>query len=366
MKCLLRIFFFSIALTMVSSGTVFTNDAAWSQTTAVEKLYADLAKLPAAERAKRIEEGARKEGKLILINCWRGTIGQDSDKLFRSRYPWLKLEAIDIGSQDAAERLYTEETAGRHLTDTVSGMAVLDLSIILDKNLAATYSTPAASKILKQYQRLSDPKHLWTSFTWSEHGIVYNTKLLSPADAPNSWDNLCNPKYKGQISFDPLEVRFLTNLYKMMGDEKLQKWLECIGKNNPIIQRGHTTRLELMLAGDHAIGGDQYLYQGMLNKKKKPDTPFGVVWSAPILVIAECAIINKNTEHPYAAALYVDWLLSDESQNYIASVYRGPVTRKHPYMPEDVVLVGEEFPSSLEIIERVSNYWKKYMGPRSY
>jgi hypothetical protein len=27
--------------------------------------------------------------------------------------------------------------------------------------------------------------------------------------------------------------------------------LECIGRNDPIVQRGHTQRMELMLAGDH-------------------------------------------------------------------------------------------------------------------
>jgi len=361
----LRIFIFSIAIAIVTPGVLFTTNQVWSQPTAVEKLYADLAKLPAAERTKRIEAEARKEGTLTLINTIRGKLGQDHDKIFRTRYPWVKLEASEMGSQDAAERLYAEETAGRHLTDTV-GMSVLDLSLILDKNLSAVYPTPATQKLLKQYQKYQDPKNRWTLWYWSEHGIVYNTKLIGPADAPKSWDDVCKPKYKGQISFDPEEIRFLTNLYKMMGDEKLQKWLECVGKNDPIIQRGHTTRLELMLAGDHAICVDQYIYQGMLNKRKKPDTPFGVVWSAPILANGGCNIINKNTPHPYAAALYNDWTLSDESQNYMASVFRGPVTIKHPYMPEDVVLIGEEAPTSLEILERVSKYWRKAMGPRSY
>jgi iron(III) transport system substrate-binding protein len=361
----LRIFMFLIALAIVTPPVLFISRPVWSQPTAVEKLYADLAKLPAAERAKRIEEGARKEGTLTLINTIRGELGQNHDKLFRNRHPFVKLEASEMGSQDAAERLYAEETAGRHLTDVV-GMSVLDLTLILDKKLSAVYPTAATQKILKIYQKYQDPQNRWTLWYWSEHGIVYNTKLLGPNDAPKSWDDVCNPKYQGQISFDPEEIRFLTNLYKMMGDEKLQKWLECVGKNDPIIQRGHTTRLELMLAGDHSIGVDQYIYQGMLNKRKKPDTPFGVVWSAPILANGGCNIINKNTPHPYAAALYADWALSDESQNYLASVFRGPVSIKHPYMPDNVVLIGEEFPTSLDIIEKVSKYWRKAMGPRSY
>jgi len=151
-----------------------------------------------------------------------------------------------------------------------------------------------------------------------------------------------------------------------MGEEKFEKWLECLGKNDPIIQRGHTTRLQLMLAGDHALSGDQYFYNGMKMKSKRANTPFGVNWSIPILTTGGCNIINKNTPYPYAAALYVDWSLSDESQKYMASQFRGPVTIKHPYMPDDVELVGLTEPPSLEVVKRVSESWKKYIGGKKF
>jgi len=42
-----------------------------------EQLYATLAKLPADQREKRIEEGARKEGKLNFVHTWRGKNAKD-------------------------------------------------------------------------------------------------------------------------------------------------------------------------------------------------------------------------------------------------------------------------------------------------
>src|SRR4051794_13578196 len=94
--------------------------------TAVEALYAELAKLPPAERAKRIEDGARKEGKLSFVHTWRGALARNHIELFKKRYPFLAVDFTDIGSQDASERMVAEETAGRHLTDMFS-MAVPDL-----------------------------------------------------------------------------------------------------------------------------------------------------------------------------------------------------------------------------------------------
>jgi len=75
MKHLLRIFIFSIAFAVAATGFVLPNKPAWSQS-AVEKLYADLAKLPTPEREKRLEEGARKEGALALVKTIRGKLGR--------------------------------------------------------------------------------------------------------------------------------------------------------------------------------------------------------------------------------------------------------------------------------------------------
>jgi len=100
-------------------------------------------------------------------------------------------------------------------------------------------------------QGFLDKENRWLPWYWSEHGISYNTNLIPPDRAPKDWQDLCNPAYKGQVSFDPPETRFMVGLYILMGEEKFRGWLKCMGENQPIIQRGHTQRMNLMLAGDH-------------------------------------------------------------------------------------------------------------------
>jgi hypothetical protein len=58
--------------------------------TAVENLYADLSKLPAAERQRRLEDGARKERKLVLIHTMRGSQSLNHVDVFKKRYPFLR------------------------------------------------------------------------------------------------------------------------------------------------------------------------------------------------------------------------------------------------------------------------------------
>src|SRR5882724_9540468 len=262
----------AIALTLSGNG-VSAQSGPW-RLSDVEKIYAELAGLPAPERAKRIEQGARREGKLVLVHTLRGALGAGHVDLFRRRYPFLALDvAGEIGSQDAAERLLAEEAAGRHLTDAIV-TAVMDLNELIRRNHVARYPTPAVEALLPQYRAFIDPESKWIPWFWSEHGISYNTRLVPKDKAPKDWTDLCNPFFKGSVSYDPAENRFLSGLHAMLGEDRTRALLECIGRNDPIIQRGHTQRMELMLAGDHMVQGDNYLYHGVAMTRKNPRAPY--------------------------------------------------------------------------------------------
>ncbi len=325
-----------------------------------EKIYAELAALPKAERSAHIEQGARAEGKLVLVHTLRGALGAGHVELFHKRYPFLTLDvAGEIGSQDAAERLLTEETAGRHLTDAIV-TAVMDLDELLRRNQVARYPTPAVDAILPRYRAFIDPQNRWIPWFWSEHGISYNTALVPPEKAPQQWRDLCNPFFRGSVSFDPAENRFLSGLNALLGEAATVRLLECIGKNNPIVQRGHTQRMELMLAGDHMVQGDNYLYQGVAMQRKNPSTPFAIVYSAPIIATNDVAAINRNAPNPYAAALFADWTLSAESQAYLAKQLRGPVALPHPYLPDNVELVDNVDPPK-DVMDRLLAAWFRFV-----
>jgi len=253
-----RLMVIIVCLSIMDSSVLLYAAAAPSP---AEKLFAELSKLSPEQRTKRLEEGARKEGKLSFIHTFRGKLARDHVKLFEKRYSFVKVDMADMGSQDAAERLIAEETAGRHLTDILS-LAVPDLPVIIKQDLLANYPTPASQRIPKKFQGFIDKENRWLPYYWSEHGISYNTNLIPADKAPKDWPDLCRPEYKGQISFDPPETRFMVGLYVLMGEEKFKEWAKCIGENRPITQRGHTQRMNLMLAGDHAIQGDNFLYRG--------------------------------------------------------------------------------------------------------
>lgn len=329
---------------------------------AVEQLYDDLAKLPAADRAAKILEGAKKDGKLDMIQALSGTLGRNFTKIFRDAYPFVEVGETFLGTDDAVTRVVAEERAGRHLTDLISGGGIPEMNGMIDFKIAARLKTPATEAILPPYKGFLDPYGRWTLSHWSENGMSYNTDLLTPEQAPKSLMDLCDPRFKGQVSFEPVRSRVVAYFHKVLGgDDGYIKWLECMSKNKPLLMNGYTARMTMMLAGDHAVQGENFWYSGLALQKKNPKVPFSPVYEAEVLGNGGAIVINRNTLRPYAAALYADWALTEAPQKYLSGEYRGPVTLAHPFMPPNARLVTMGMVETAEA-ERLMQLWTRYLG----
>jgi iron(III) transport system substrate-binding protein len=330
-----------------------------------EKLYADLAKLPAAERHAKIVEGSKKEsGDFHLLHAIQGTLGSGHVAIFKKNYPHVKVSLSQLGSNEAMERMIIEERAGKHITDIISSTELTEMTQALEAGLQARYPSPADQKILPQYRGFFDPHHRWLITHWSEQGMSYNPKLIKAGDEPKQWFDLCDPKHKGQHSYEPIRTRFNVFLRDMLGEDKAIELMKCIGQNEPILMKGQSNRTQLMIAGDHAIQGINFFYLGtMLNQKNPDKAPFKAVYTAPVLASGAGCVINTNTPNPYSSALYCDWNLEEETQAYLKSNFRGAVTLPHAFLPNDVTLVPLK-PNDLATVERINAAWTKYVQKR--
>jgi ABC-type Fe3+ transport system substrate-binding protein len=332
-----------------------------------EQLYADLFKLPEAERHEKIVDGAKKEDKYEMIYGFNGKLGTDYANIFKKAYPFVKFNGIFLGSNDSNPRILAEEKSGQHITDVLSGTGIMDTNQGLEAGIFARYPTPASKKILPQYRGFADPYNRWLLNHWEERGISYNSKIIKSmgVEPPKNYMDLCKPEFKGQVSFDPPRDSFLIYLNTLLGHQKFEEWVQCMGKNQPIVIPGQSLRLELMLAGDHAIQGLNFMYRGtLLRDQKGPDkVPFVPVYSTPLMANGNGCLINRNTPHPYTAALFCDWTMEDEPQNFIKSEYRGTVTLTHAFLPKDVELVTVT-PVSADVGKPLFDLWYKYIGKK--
>ena len=330
-----------------------------------EQLYADLYKLSPDERHEKIMAGARKEDKYEMIYGFAGTLGTDYAAIFKRTYPFVNFAGIFLGSNDSNPRIIAEEAVGKHITDVLSGTGIMDTNKGLELGIFARYPTPQSRKILPQYRNFADPHHRWLLNHWEERGISYNEKLIKAMGTtpPKDCFDLCRPEFKGQVSFDPPRDSFLMYLHTILGPQKFEEWLACMGKNQPIIIAGQSLRLTLMLAGDHAIQGMNFFYRGTFLRDQggSQKVPFVPVYSTPLMANGNGCLINRNTPHPHTSALFCDWTMDDEPQKYLVKNYRGTVTQPHAFLPTDAELVTI-LPAPADAGKPLFDLWNKHIG----
>ena len=109
----------------------------------------------------------------------------------------IEIEPVAAGSGVLARRLQAEKA--RPLGDIIWGIS----RSLLQTN-KAMFEPYASKNIAATPAEYRDPDNLWIGNNLHLLIVLQNTKLLPEAEAPKSWANLLDPKWKGKIAFtDP-------------------------------------------------------------------------------------------------------------------------------------------------------------------
>src|SRR5262245_14166255 len=128
--------------------------------------------------------------------------GRDKDEVtavvrqFQQKFPKYKgkVEAVILGAQAALDRLRAEKAnpqAGFLWGGTQQG-----LQQIAGEGLLAS-SNPTNASLVDGSRK--DPQGRWFAEMLLPEVIIYNRELLNPEQAPQDWDDLITPAFKGKI-----------------------------------------------------------------------------------------------------------------------------------------------------------------------
>ena len=89
--------------------------------------------------------------------------------------------------------------------------------------------------------------------------LAYNTKLVPPAQAPRSYADLLEPRFKGKFAWNPNSVSgaygFIGTVLKHMGEEKGIAYLRALAKQDITpVPMAIRAVLDRVIAGEYAIG----------------------------------------------------------------------------------------------------------------
>jgi ABC-type Fe3+ transport system substrate-binding protein len=285
----------------------------------------DILQYKGPDRQEKLVEGAKKEGKLVLYSAM--IVNQALRPVaaaFQQKYPFVTMSYWRGDSEELMTKFSTEARANNVVGDVLEGGGVGELSV--QSGLAQAMWSPEFEAIPEQRR---DPRSLWAPTRMNYFGVGYNTKQVSAQDAPKTYDDLLDPKWKGKMAWTvgtasaaPL---FITNLRVAWGEEKAIDYLKKLAHQNVINYGSGTARslVDRVMAGEYAIALQIYAHHPLISAQK--GAPVAARMLAPTVSTSGTIVIPKGSKNMHAALLLVDFILSKEGQKTLAGAEYLPV-----------------------------------------
>src|SRR3990172_5516415 len=145
-------------------------------------------------------EAAKKEGKVVWYSSLALPSTEKIAKLFEAAYPGIQVEVHPPGSQRVLQRLMQEVQANIKNADVVHTSDAGHFVLLKEKNLLMKY-TPAGVEKFPSGFKDKDGYHYGLRATLSV--IAYNPKLVPAAEAPKTWKDMQDPKWRGKLVTAP-------------------------------------------------------------------------------------------------------------------------------------------------------------------
>lgn len=281
----------------------------------VEQSLDAINRLPAAERAAALTEGAKKERELI----WYSTMNRDNSlelsQAFQKDYPYLTVKILNGSAVNTMTRITSEFHARTHLFD-VTHIRGLFLSALKKNGIIARYQSPLRESLRRDFV---DPEGYFNGIFTQAHLFIVNTNLVRPDAYPRNFEDLLLPAWKGRMAMELESYDWLAALLDYYGEDKGKAFADRLGRQKPDFRRGSTLLSQLVAAGEFAIHVDGYNHTAYQLKQKR--APIEYIFPEPYVPAKTPTAlwIAAHAPHPHAAALFADFLLSRKGQEIMAA-----------------------------------------------
>lgn len=321
----------------------------------VEVKLAALEKLPAEERRQKLYEQAKTEGEAVIYANMDISAMKPLTDGFMKRFPDTKATSVHFSGAAIITRLESEARAGKPLSDVVlSGQ--LGVLALIDKKIALRYRSPEREFIRAG---LKDQEGLWTAYMTNVMVSAYNTRQVKRDEAPHHVNDLLKPRWKGRLTMDSQSYVWFGTMLQYLGEETGLRFMKQLNGQNISHQRGRRLMTQLVAAGEFDMAVETNL-NSVLSLAKQ-GAPLAFAPMQPYFLSPSLVFMSANAPHPYSAALFIDFLLSEEGQKIVVTTNRMPANGKVK-SPESQILEGQDVrtPDIFDIGRNYQAIGKKY------
>jgi len=189
---------------------------------------------------------AKQEGRIVFYTSWGPGDAEYVVKAFEKKYAPLRVETVRASSERTLTRLLNEQRANTFLGDVVAVSGVQS-GILKAKGALDRYQSSEAANFPADWR---DPDGYGTGLHQTIYVIGYNSRLVAPDAVPKSYEDLLQPRWKGQLGWDPEEYYLFGALLKARGKERGLDYWRRLAAQQINFRKGYTLISELVSAGE--------------------------------------------------------------------------------------------------------------------
>jgi len=326
---------------------------------------ATAAELPPNERD--LYEAAKREGEVTWYSAQiQSEPAEAAGRAFTERYPGVKVNVVRSTSQVAFERLSEDLRARAAQCDIFSSTDYGHFLFLKREGNLQSFRPKNADGLLPAL-RDQDPDNMWQICSLGIYLIIYNTKKVAAADAPKSWKDVLDPKWKDQLAVGHPgysgSIGIMCVLLKRMYG---RNYFAALEKNKPQIGRSSDDPVTLLNAGERNVGIGVSLATPLLSIAR--GNPLALVYPTEgSEVVYGPSAIPKNAPHPNAAKLFMEFATGPTFSEVLRKFYIMPV-RPDVAPPEGALAVDKvkllsATPQEIETgVPEVKEQWRDTFG----
>src|SRR6516165_5832073 len=152
---------------------------------------------PATTITPQLIEAARREGKVVWYTSVDLPVAEKIAKSFEAKYSGVAVRVERTGAERVFQRIGQEYASRIYAVDVVNSSDAAHFIVWKRDGLLAPYVPEDVAQFYPSEHK--DPDGMFASFRVWLSLIAYNTNLVKAEDAPKSFADLLDQKWKGKI-----------------------------------------------------------------------------------------------------------------------------------------------------------------------
>jgi iron(III) transport system substrate-binding protein len=275
---------------------------------------------PPVATGPELIEAARREGKVAFYSALDLPLSEKLAKGFEAKYPGIAARVERSGAERIFQRIGQEQASRIYAADVAVSTDAAHF-VAWKRN---GWLTPFVPQDVAQHFAPADrdADGLHTTLCFSLSGLGYNTSLVKREDAPRSFADLLDPKWKGRIvkAHPGYSGTILTTTYALAKTLGWGFYEKLAAQRVMQVQSAGDPPKKLAL-GERAVQADGV--DAILDQLKEQGAPVEFVYAAEgTPLITTPGGVFSSAPNPNAARLFYSFLCAPEGQQIFVEANR--------------------------------------------